>query len=85
MLDVSGGLVERCDCQEITSLKGTFWNHSGGSKSFVQDQVSGLMQSKQVAKQQTEKVFGLEQRATKRRSSTLRRGLQQRDPHQISQ
>ena len=82
MLDVSGGLVERSDCQEI---KGPFWNHLGGSKRFVQDQVCVLMQIKQVAKQQTKKVFGLEQRAATRRPSPLRRGLQQRDPHQISQ
>ena len=74
--------MERCDCQEI---KGPFWNHSGGSKSFVQDQVCVLMQSKQVAKQQTKKIFELEQRATKRRPSTLWRSFQQRDPHQISQ
>ena len=55
MLDVSGGLTERCGCEEV---KRPFWNHSGGSKSFVQDQVCVLMQSKQFAKQQTNKVFG---------------------------
>ncbi len=82
MLDVFGGLTERCGCQEV---KGPFWNHSGGSKSFVQDQVCVLMQSKQGTKQQTKKVFELEQRATKRRPSTLWRTVQQRDPHQISQ
>ena len=48
MLDVSGGLTERCGCEEV---KRPFWNHSGGSKSFVQDQVCVLMQSKQFAKQ----------------------------------
>ncbi|DBA78606.1 TPA: hypothetical protein ACH3X1_008536 [Trebouxia sp. C0004] len=42
------------------------------------------MQSKQVAKQQTKRVFELEQRPTKRRPSTLWQSFQQRDPHQIS-
>lgn len=44
-----------------------------------------LMQSEQVAKQQTKKIFELEQRATKRRPSTLWRSFQQREHHQISQ
>jgi hypothetical protein len=82
MLDVFGGLIERCGCQEV---KGPFWNHPGGSKSFVQDQVCVLMHSKPAAKQQTNQGLELKQRAAKRRPSTLWRSVQQRDPHQISQ
>jgi len=37
MFDLSGGPVERCDCQEV---KGPFWDHSGGPKSVVQNQVT---------------------------------------------
>ena len=37
MFDLSGGPVERCDCQEV---KGPFWDHSGGPKSVVQNQVA---------------------------------------------